>query len=808
MAGRMKERRLSLLLVFALGPFSWAQGVVYVNGGATGGNDGTSWQDAFTDLRAGLAASTAGDEIWVAMGTYMPGPLPSDTFHLKSGVAIYGGFQGVESYRSERDPLANVTTLDGRGVCAHVLTGVGVSGGILDGLTVTGGHVPGPGGNGGGIYFAGGLTVQSCIFRNNSATNGSAGGATSFGGRFFDCLFEDNDADDSGGAVFGVEALTRCTFRDNFAVSGGAVGNPFAPAAITDCWFEHNIDSFFGGGAVQLEWGGTVIGSTFIGTGGGGEGGGVLAVGKPVLFVGCTFARNSGDIGGGAASVSSNSTFVSCTFVENSVALGSNNDDMVVIACSFSNNLGAAVACTSGGSRTITDSILWGDDVEITSNGGSVTVTYSDVQGGHPGAGNVDVDPLFFAATGGDLRLLAGSPCIDAGANAGIPSDSLDLDADGDTTEPTPYDHEGRPRFFDDPATPDTGAGAPPIVDMGAHEYTPFRQEDIVVGEGLGQPNADRVRVFDGAGHATTIDFYANGSGKWGTNVASGNIDGGADAEILTGPGPGPIFGPVVHGWRSNGTSIAKVNFYAYGTLKFGVNVASAPIDPDAFDEILSGAGPGPVFGPHVRAFDFDGQGVQPISKVSYFAYSTLKFGVNVSAGSLDADAFAEILTGPGPGIPFAPLVRGWNYDGATVTSIGKVNYYPFTTLQYGVNLVGGDADGDAFAEILATPGPGPTASFPSLFLGHDYDGASVAVLPGFDVTPFPTFYGGRIGSGDMSASKQDALLCGSGRDPSASSEVRSFLYDGSTLGSAVPDFLPFGAAGYGVNVTGADLGL
>ena len=34
-------------------------------------------------------------------------------------------------------------------------------------------------------------------------------------------------------------------------------------------------------------------------------------------------------------------------------------------------------------------------------------------------------------------------------------------------------DLEGNPRFVDDPATPDSGAGVPPIVDMGAYEYTP-----------------------------------------------------------------------------------------------------------------------------------------------------------------------------------------------------------------------------------------------------------------------------------------------------------------------------------------------
>jgi hypothetical protein len=71
----------------------------------------------------------------------------------------------------------------------------------------------------------------------------------------------------------------------------------------------------------------------------------------------------------------------------------------------------------------------------------------------------------------GDLRLRGDSPCIDAGSNGAVPLDSADLDDDGDTDERTPLDLAGGPRFIDDPATDDTDAGTPPIVDIGAYEY-------------------------------------------------------------------------------------------------------------------------------------------------------------------------------------------------------------------------------------------------------------------------------------------------------------------------------------------------
>ena len=104
-------------------------------------------------------------------------------------------------------------------------------------------------------------------------------------------------------------------------------------------------------------------------------------------------------------------------------------------------------------------------------------ITYSDVQGGWPGDGNINADPLFVDPPGGDLHLAVGSPCIDAADNTTVPPDVADLDGDGDTTERTPLDLEGNSRFVDDPDTEDTGVSDPPnymeIVDMGAYEFFP-----------------------------------------------------------------------------------------------------------------------------------------------------------------------------------------------------------------------------------------------------------------------------------------------------------------------------------------------
>ena len=70
----------------------------------------------------------------------------------------------------------------------------------------------------------------------------------------------------------------------------------------------------------------------------------------------------------------------------------------------------------------IESSILWGNQDAQFSQGPASTVGYSIVQFGHPGAGNLDVDPLFVAPFSGDYRLQPGSPAIDG--PAGSPSSS------------------------------------------------------------------------------------------------------------------------------------------------------------------------------------------------------------------------------------------------------------------------------------------------------------------------------------------------------------------------------------------------
>jgi len=144
----------------------------------------------------------------------------------------------------------------------------------------------------------------------------------------------------------------------------------------------------------------------------------------------------------------------------------------------------------------LTNCIFWGNEAggwlveekQIYDDSWSSTgIYYTCVEGwtgALGGAGNIGGDPLFVDADGPDdnvgteddnLRLSAGSACIDAGINAFVPPDTPDLDGDGNTAEPIPLDLDYGQRFVDDPCTVDTGLPDPPdyleVVDMGAYEY-------------------------------------------------------------------------------------------------------------------------------------------------------------------------------------------------------------------------------------------------------------------------------------------------------------------------------------------------
>ncbi len=332
----------------------------------------------------------------------------------------------------------------------------------------------------------------------------------------------------------------------------------------------------------------------------------------------------------------------------------------------------------------------------------------------------------------------------------------------------------------------------------------------IVTGPGRGEGNPPLVRLFDPGNPGSPVaEWTAYGADNYGVNVACGDLTLDSKVELLTGPGPGEIYGPHVRGFREDGTAIAEISFLAYGTHKFGVNVACGDVDGDDYPEIVTGAGPGAVFGPHVRGWNWDGGGeVTIIPTISYFAYGTPKWGVNVSCGDIDGDGFDEIVTGAGPGAVYGPHVRGWNVDGGPAVAIPEVNFLAYGTNKYGVNVACGDLDGDGIDEIITGAGPGIV--FGPHVRAWNWDGSGTAQpLPGISFFAYDDYlqYGVNVGCGDVDGDGVDEILTGPGPREDYSPWVRAFDYEDGSV-SAVPgvDFMAYDPDlfTHGVKVAGA----
>ncbi|NNF57716.1 MAG: T9SS type A sorting domain-containing protein [Rhodothermaceae bacterium] len=478
--------RLLLLLLLLLSTSARAQTIHYVDTDANGASDGTSWADAFPDLQAALTATASGDELWVAEGTYTPTPGTDReaTFQLVSGVALYGGFEGTEMSRDQRDWGLHETILSGDigapGTATdnsyHVVTGSGTDAtAILDGFTVTGAYADGlfPRNRGGGMRNVNGSpTIRHIIFRENHARR-SPDNRDAFGAGMYnesgssplleDVRFERNVAGTPGNGAAGGLAnrfsssptLRGVVFLENEAgaLAGGMANESNSSPLMVDVQFIRNTSEGWTGGLDNYDDANpTLVNVVFFGNACANYGGGMTndtngnATLINVLFVG-NVARNEAAAGaGGLQNNGSSSTLVGVTFIGNDAPDGA------------ADGLGHR----GSGSVTLRSSIHWdnGDELVDETSGG-LDVTHALVSGGFAsGTAIIDADPLFVRAPSpgpdalwgtsdddyGDLRLQNGSPALDAGDAAHLLPDVGDLDEDGNTAEPTPFDLAGGPR--------------------------------------------------------------------------------------------------------------------------------------------------------------------------------------------------------------------------------------------------------------------------------------------------------------------------------------------------------------------------
>ena len=239
--------------------------------------------------------------------------------------------------------------------------------------------------------------------------------------------------------------ITSCMILENIVQVGGAgIDCRESKPRIENCLIHGNLSNFYGGA------------------------GGIYGEESSLTVVNSVISENCGVNGAGGIGCTSDSilSVTNCAILGNRAG-GIKCLGVAAIAnCTVVANVAEGIFCGPIATMNIRNCVVWGNDPDqIDTTGGSLTVTHSDVQGGWAGEGNLDADPLFLDSDHGDYHLSQWSPCIDTGDNASLPSDTTDLDGDGDIEEPIPIDLDGNPRVVDGNLDGIVG------VDMGAYEF-------------------------------------------------------------------------------------------------------------------------------------------------------------------------------------------------------------------------------------------------------------------------------------------------------------------------------------------------
>ena len=455
--------------------------------------DGSA-EHPFDSIQEGINAAVNGDTVLVAGGTY-----DDDIGDLD--------FAGrLITVRSQNGPETCIIDCEHQGRGFHFHSGETAEA-VLDGFTITNGDSDSGGGiyNDGSSP----TVINCIFMNNSAATGGGMYNSDSSPTLINCTFSDNSANDNGGGMYNNVSSPTviACTFSRNSGGYGGGMYNYYSHPTIANCTFEQNRVSTRGAGVFNQDSAPWFIECLFTQNDSDVRGGGISNDKSPITLLNCTFTENSAALGGGIYSYLSDFAAVNCTFANNSAANGGGmfnfTSDSTIRNCVFEYNLAStsngsgmhnfrsspsvtncifdsnsALSAYGGGmcnrespttitncvfynnfagyggggvynkdcSPTVTNSILWSDTPdEILNHPSAPIVMYCDVQGGWPGVGNIDCDPLFVqprywdkgstlggpkddSRVDGDYHLQSGSPRINAGNPAYNPSGATDLD--------------------------------------------------------------------------------------------------------------------------------------------------------------------------------------------------------------------------------------------------------------------------------------------------------------------------------------------------------------------------------------------
>jgi len=395
-----------LAILFTINSLSHAT-IRYVNHNASGSNNGTSWTNAYTALQDAITASSAGDEIWVAEGTYKPNTIVPFTtpstdnrnkgYSINKNIEIYGGFDGTETQRSQRDYRSNITILSGD---------IGIAGSVSDNCY----HV----------IMTANLNSTAVIdgFTIQDGNSNGGNGTNQFGGRNF--------SKDLGGGIANNQSsptLSNLIIKNNRGKNGAGISNRASSSTLVNLIVADNIATLNGGGVANMVSGTpSIINCVFSGNLADDFGGGIYSENSPTItncsFFDNTTTTNTKGGGGIYAKNAGTSTVANCIFYENKIGSSKTNIHADIKASSnHTTNMSYSIVQLASSSYTLANSNALSSTSNMVYSGNPLFINTSDPDGG---------DNTWMTKDDG-LKLKSTSPAVDAGLNSAISGYSADI---------------------------------------------------------------------------------------------------------------------------------------------------------------------------------------------------------------------------------------------------------------------------------------------------------------------------------------------------------------------------------------------